>query len=79
MINELTDEGSGVRGRAATSIICWSGSGVLHDDMSEASFVQFVPSLNRGTRPPKGAGGRRAVPHSTGCASYRRATSDTNF
>ena len=59
MINELTDEGSGVRGRAATSIICWSGSGVLHDDMSEASFVQFVPSLNRGHAAPQ-RGGRAA-------------------
>ena len=54
-----TDEGSGVRGRAATSIICWSGSGVLHDDMSEASFVQFVPSLNRGHAAPQ-TGGRAA-------------------
>jgi hypothetical protein len=57
---------------AATSAIGCSGVRVvLHGDMSEASVVQFVRSLDRGDAAPKGAGGRRAVPHSTGCAADR--------
>ena len=36
-----------------------AGSGDLHDDMSEASFVQLVPSGTRG--PLRGRAGKRAA------------------